>query len=501
MAHISRFQLDDSSLKRDPEDIFDLLDKLGQGAFGSVHKAMHKETKHMVAIKQIPLDTDLIEIIREIKVLGENDHPNVVRYYGSYLKDSNLWIIMEYCGAGSCADVIRFRQQPFSEPQIATIFAGVVCGLAYLHSKKTIHRDVKAGNILMTTEGVAKLADFGVAGQLSSGDNARRNTVIGTPYWMAPEVIDEDGYDMRADLWSLGITAIEMAEGSPPHSEVHPMRAMFMIPTSPPPKLKVPDEWSEDFRNFIDLCLVKDPQQRAHAAVLAKQPFVIKAGEPSKVLAELVDEVATIMENPQLREAAESGHDTTTSTMLAADTVVAQSRSGSQAFAAVGDAGTVVFGGAGGDDSGTMVVNAAGSGTMMVNEPDTGTMVVNDGSSGTMVVNDGPSGTMVHNEGTVKAGGGGSPAQPAFMQYFADKEAEAGGAAAAAPSAAAAAAAATSTASPARPPLSAMSIEDLRKRLEELEPEKQREIEALRKRYQAKRRPIEEALKSKQKAT
>merc|ERR1712013_741857 len=163
----------------------------------------------ILAIKQVPVDTDLQDIIKETSIMQQCDSPYVVKYYGSYFKNTDLWIVMEYCGAGSVSDIMRLR-------------------------KKT-HRDVKAGNILLNNEGHAKLADFGVAGQLTD-TMAKRNTVIGTPFWMAPEVIQEIGYDCVADIWSLGITALEMAEGKPPHADIHPMRAIFMIPTKTPEK-------------------------------------------------------------------------------------------------------------------------------------------------------------------------------------------------------------------------------------------------------------------------
>ncbi|KAH0617536.1 hypothetical protein JD844_015893 [Phrynosoma platyrhinos] len=216
-------KLSEDSLTKQPEEVFDVLEKLGEGSYGSVFKAIHKESGQVVAIKQVPVESDLQEIIKEISIMQQCDSPYVVKYYGSYFKNTDLWIVMEYCGAGSVSDIIRLRNKTLTEDEIATILKSTLKGLEYLHFMRKIHRDIKAGNILLNTEGHAKLADFGVAGQLTD-TMAKRNTVIGTPFWMAPEVIQEIGYNCVADIWSLGITSIEMAEGKPPYADIHPMR-------------------------------------------------------------------------------------------------------------------------------------------------------------------------------------------------------------------------------------------------------------------------------------
>ncbi|GLH10028.1 Serine/threonine-protein kinase hippo [Gryllus bimaculatus] len=228
-------KLSEESLTRQPEEVFDIICKLGEGSYGSVYKALHKESGQVLAIKQVPVDTDLQEIIKEISIMQQCDSPWV--------------IVMEYCGAGSVSDIMRLRKKTLTEDEIATILCDTLKGLEYLHLRRKIHRDIKAGNILLNTEGHAKLADFGVAGQLTD-TMAKRNTVIGTPFWMAPEVIQEIGYDCVADIWSLGITALEMAEGKPPYGDIHPMRAIFMIPTKPPPSFREPDQWSPEFIDF-----------------------------------------------------------------------------------------------------------------------------------------------------------------------------------------------------------------------------------------------------------
>lgn len=288
------FKLDESSLKKDPSEVFDLLEKLGEGSYGSVYKALHKESSKIVAIKQVPVDSDLQEIIKEISIMQQCDNINIVKSYGCYFKDSDLWIIMEYCGAGSVADIMRLRRQTLNEEQIAPIVRGTLKGLEYLHSKLKIHRDIKAGNILLNGDGVAKLADFGVAGQLSD-TMAKRNTVIGTPFWMAPEVIQEVGYDTVADIWSLGIATIEMAEGKPPYADIHPMRAIFLIPMRPPPLFKKPEKWSTELNDFLAKCLVKNPEERGSASSLLQHAFIKSAREPKNVLAPVIDEAMDIL--------------------------------------------------------------------------------------------------------------------------------------------------------------------------------------------------------------
>ncbi|KAK7603091.1 hypothetical protein V9T40_003090 [Parthenolecanium corni] len=291
-------KLSEESLTRQPEEVFDIICKLGEGSYGSVYKALHKESGQVLAIKQVPVDTDLQEIIKEISIMQQCNSPYVVKYYGSYFKNTNLWIVMEYCGAGSVSDIMRLRKKTLTEDEIATIMSDTLKGLEYLHLRRKIHRDIKAGNILLNTEGHAKLADFGVAGQLTD-TMAKRNTVIGTPFWMAPEVIQEVGYDCVADIWSLGITALEMAEGKPPYGDIHPMRAIFMIPTKPPPSLKEVNKWTEEFSNFVNSCLVKDPNERPSATKLLEHAF-IKAAKPATILSQIIIEAREIRGKLQL---------------------------------------------------------------------------------------------------------------------------------------------------------------------------------------------------------
>ncbi|KAI0237135.1 Serine/threonine-protein kinase 3 [Lamellibrachia satsuma] len=299
--HSGIVRLSEESLTRPPEEVFDLLEKLGEGSYGSVYKALHKDSGEVLAIKQVPVDTDLQEIIKEISIMQQCDSPYIVKYYGSYFKNTDLWIVMEYCGAGSVSDIMRLRNKTLTETEIATILLYTLRGLEYLHERRKIHRDIKAGNILLNSEGHAKLADFGVAGQLTD-TMAKRNTVIGTPYWMAPEVIQEIGYDCVADIWSLGITALEMAEGKPPYGDIHPMRAIFMIPTKPPPSFRNPDKWTPEFIDFVSKCLVKNPEQRASAKELLQHSFIVNSASCS-ILRHMIQEAKEIQDAQALHTA------------------------------------------------------------------------------------------------------------------------------------------------------------------------------------------------------
>ena len=240
----------------DPNDLFELVERLGEGSYGAVFKALHRETGEAVAVKVVPVDAELDEMLREINILSKCQNDFIVRYYGSYLKDGELWIVMEFCGAGSVSDLMTMCEMTLTEAQIKVVCAGSLMGFEYLHANHKIHRDVKAANILLSHDGRAKLADFGVSAQLNN-TMSKRKTIIGTPFWMAPEVIQELAYDGKADIWSLGISVIEMADGEPPYADIHPMRAIFMIPSKPPPTLTDTTKWSAHMNDFIAKCLIK----------------------------------------------------------------------------------------------------------------------------------------------------------------------------------------------------------------------------------------------------
>ncbi|XP_058653368.1 misshapen-like kinase 1 isoform X4 [Onychostoma macrolepis] len=271
---------------RDPAGIFELIEVVGNGTYGQVYKGRHVKTGQLAAIKVMDVTEDEEDEIKlEINMLKTHSHHrNIATYYGAFVKtspagqDDQLWLVMEYCGAGSVTDLLKkTKGSCLKEDWISYICREVLRGLLHLHSHHVIHRDIKGQNVLLTENAEIKLVDFGVSAQLDR-TIGRRNTFIGTPYWMAPEVIacDENPdstYDYRSDVWSLGITALEMAEGAPPLCDMHPMRALFLIPRNPPPKLKS-KKWSKKFQTFVDSCLVKNYLHRPSTETLLRHSFI-----------------------------------------------------------------------------------------------------------------------------------------------------------------------------------------------------------------------------------
>ncbi|XP_037399280.1 mitogen-activated protein kinase kinase kinase kinase 4 isoform X10 [Pygocentrus nattereri] len=298
----SLVDIDLSSL-RDPAGIFELVEVVGNGTYGQVYKGRHVKTGQLAAIKVMDVTEDEEEEIKlEINMLKKySHHRNIATYYGAFIKksppghDDQLWLVMEFCGAGSITDLVKnTKGNKLKEDQIAYICREILRGLAHLHAHHVIHRDIKGQNVLLTENAEVKLVDFGVSAQLDR-TVGRRNTFIGTPYWMAPEVIacDENPdatYDYRSDLWSCGITAIEMAEGAPPLCDMHPMRALFLIPRNPPPRLKS-KTWSKKFFSFIESCLVKNYTQRPPTDQLLKHPFIRDQPNERQVRIQLKDQI------------------------------------------------------------------------------------------------------------------------------------------------------------------------------------------------------------------
>ncbi|CAH2272563.1 misshapen-like kinase 1 isoform X4 [Pelobates cultripes] len=293
----------DLSALRDPAGIFELVEVVGNGTYGQVYKGRHVKTGQLAAIKVMDVTEDEEEEIKqEINMLKKySHHRNIATYYGAFIKksppgnDDQLWLVMEFCGAGSVTDLVKnSKGNALKEDCIAYICREILRGLAHLHNHKVIHRDIKGQNVLLTENAEVKLVDFGVSAQLDR-TVGRRNTFIGTPYWMAPEVIacDENPdatYDYRSDIWSLGITAIEMAEGAPPLCDMHPMRALFLIPRNPPPKLKS-KKWSKKFIDFIDTCLIKNYVSRPPTEQLLKYPFIRDQPTERQVRIQLKDHI------------------------------------------------------------------------------------------------------------------------------------------------------------------------------------------------------------------
>lgn len=288
--------LNDLISKDDPNAIYKDKKKVGEGAAGEVYLAIDSRNNDKIAIKIMPLNNQNMKLlVTEIGIMKTSQHPNIVQYIDSYLVGENIWVVMEYMGGGCLTEVLeQFDYVKMKEDQIATVCKHTLSGLQYIHKLHRIHRDIKSDNILIGDDGAVKLADFGYAAQLTQ-DKQKRNTIVGTPYWMAPELIRGQNYDIKVDIWSLGIMAMEMAEGEPPYMEFPPLRALFLITTKGIPDLKEPGMWSPEFKDFVKKCLDKDPSTRPDTNTLLKHPFLKKACDISH-LVPLVNEARTYKE-------------------------------------------------------------------------------------------------------------------------------------------------------------------------------------------------------------
>ncbi|CAH8484213.1 unnamed protein product [Schistosoma bovis] len=302
---------------RDPSGIFSLIEVVGKGTYGNVYKGRYTRTGQLAAIKVMPItEEDEEEIKLEIDTLKKlSNHRNIASYYGAFIKKSSprdhLWLAMEYCGAGSVADLIKStRTKSLKEDWIAYICREILRGLMHLHANRVIHRDIKGQNVLLTDNAEVKLVDFGVSAQLDK-TFGKRNTFIGTPYWMAPEVIhcEQDSsctYDARSDIWSLGITALEMAEGRPPLCEMHPMRALFLIMRNSPPRLKQSPNgsrhWTPRFHDFVNKCLTKDFHKRPNTSELFRHEFITNLPNERQIRIQLKDHIDRHRRNRQTEE-------------------------------------------------------------------------------------------------------------------------------------------------------------------------------------------------------
>lgn len=288
----------------DPSKKYTKLVKIGQGASGGVYTAHDTTTNACVAIKQMNLDKQPKKelIINEILVMKGSKHRNIVNFIDSYILKGDLWVIMEYMEGGSLTDVVTHCI--LTEGQIGTVTRETLQGLKFLHSKGVIHRDIKSDNILLSMQGDIKLTDFGFCAQINEL-NLKRTTMVGTPYWMAPEVVSRKEYGPKVDIWSLGIMIIEMIEGEPPYLNETPLRALYLIATNGTPQLKEPEALSDILKNFLDWCLKVNTEERASASELLNDPFITEYADDNISLAPLVK----LARMKKLQESMDSGDD------------------------------------------------------------------------------------------------------------------------------------------------------------------------------------------------
>jgi p21-activated kinase 1 len=274
--------------KENPTKVFGKMVRLDEGSSGVVFRGVHLKTGMLCAIKviQIKADTKIDTLINEIAMMESTTHKNVVKYVGSYTHNQDLWIVMEFLQGGKLTDLLLNTH--FSEPQIAAVCRECLEALKHLHDMNRIHRDIKSDNVLLGSDGSVKLADFGFCAELTQSAS-KRKSVVGTPYWMAPEVIRGLEYGTKVDIWSLGIMALEMADGEPPLLDLPPLRALFIIATHPSPTVKAPEKWSSEFKEFLAHSLNKNPEKRYDAGQLLQHPFITKnKNADTKFLSEML---------------------------------------------------------------------------------------------------------------------------------------------------------------------------------------------------------------------
>ncbi|CAH0395331.1 unnamed protein product [Bemisia tabaci] len=286
----------------DPEEFWEMIGELGDGAFGKVYKAQHRTTKQLAAAKMCAIEgeDDLSDFMIEIDILSECKHDNIVQLYEAFFLTGKLWMLIEYCDGGALDSIMVELEKPLTEPQIAYVCKEMCKALTFLHANKVIHRDLKAGNVLLTMDAGVKIADFGVSAK-NKLTLQKHDTFIGTPYWMAPEVVlcetfRDNPYNFKVDIWSLGITLIEFAQMEPPNHEMSPMRVLLKIQKSDPPKLDQPSKWSKDFNDFISKALIKDPSQRPTADDLLKHSFISKNLDSKPIRDLLLEYKAEVVE-------------------------------------------------------------------------------------------------------------------------------------------------------------------------------------------------------------
>jgi len=279
--------------KKGSKDDYNLINKIGKGAYGTVYKALDKKSMETVAVKVIELETDWLPLLAEINMVIGLRHPSIVNYHTYFFESNGLWLVMEYCDGGSLSDIMKTIKRPLKEIEIAAVLRSVMDSLVYVHRLNRIHRDIKAGNLLLTSAGIVKLCDFGVSAQLDESITIKTSTVVGSPYWMAPEIMSSQkegtGYDKKVDIWSVGITALELLNGNPPYHDLPAFAVLMKTSTNPPPE--APSTSTAMFKDFIKTVLIKNPDTRPSADEVRKHPFLnsISDNQAADIIRDLVN--------------------------------------------------------------------------------------------------------------------------------------------------------------------------------------------------------------------